>query len=154
MEKTKTPFYPVLPTEWLGSFLSPYLGHNPWKMCDFEQRFSNLNVHTDHLRTLWKCRFGSSRSGAGPEASNCCWCCRSRNQTCNDKVVEGRQTGPWVEGMWKEGAQTSGCNQGPGAGNGEEPAGGAARVTETLWNGQEAKLEIRDCVWFILLPQW
>lgn len=59
------------------------------------------SVHRHHLWTLWKCRFGSSRSGAGPEASNCGWCCRSRNQTLNDKAVEGRQTGPWVEGMWK-----------------------------------------------------
>ena len=56
----------------------------------------------------------------------------------------GRQALGWRGCERKTHVQT-GCNQGPGAGSGEEPAGGAARVTETLWKGQEAKLEIRDC---------
>ena len=46
--------------------------------------------------------------------------------------MKGRSTDEWLQPR-------------PWAGNGEEPAGGAARVTETLRNRREAKPEIRDC---------
>ena len=76
-QKTRTPFYPILPTEWLGSFLFPYLGHSPWKMRDSEQRFLNLcteitcepceNADSDPLGLGRGLRLLTAADAAGPE---------------------------------------------------------------------------------------
>lgn len=48
------------------------------------QCFSNLDVHTSHLRILLRCRFWCCGSGVQPRvciSHQWCWCCWSRNHT-------------------------------------------------------------------------